>query len=63
MRPTANAIYNNKCDGITCLGVRQASCSWRERGIDVGELIDGVDLVPRRKPAALFAGYDQGRHW
>jgi intracellular sulfur oxidation DsrE/DsrF family protein len=34
-----------------------------ERGIEATELIDGMDLVPRRKLANLFAGYDQVWHW
>jgi predicted peroxiredoxin len=35
----------------------------RERGIEPGELIDGLDFVPRAKVAKLFADYDQVWHW
>jgi len=34
-----------------------------ERGIAASELIDGMDLVPRRQLAKLFAEYDQVWHW
>jgi sulfur relay (sulfurtransferase) DsrF/TusC family protein len=34
-----------------------------ERGIAANELIDGMDLLPRRKLAKLFAEYDQIWHW
>ena len=34
-----------------------------ERGIAANELIDGMDLVPRRNLAKLFAEYDQVWHW
>lgn len=35
----------------------------RERGIAADELIDGIDLVPRRHLARLFADYNQVWHW
>jgi sulfur relay (sulfurtransferase) DsrF/TusC family protein len=35
----------------------------RERGIEPGELIDGLDFVARSKLARLFGGYDQVWHW
>lgn len=31
----------------------------RERGIGKAELIAGLDLIPRRKVAKLYADYDQ----
>lgn len=34
-----------------------------ERGIDAGELIEGVELVPRTMLGKLLAGYDQVWHW
>jgi intracellular sulfur oxidation DsrE/DsrF family protein len=34
-----------------------------ERGIELSELIDGLDFVPHSKLAKLFAGYDQVWHW
>ena len=34
-----------------------------ERGILPAELIDGVDLLPRRAMARLLGGYDQVLHW
>jgi sulfur relay (sulfurtransferase) DsrF/TusC family protein len=34
-----------------------------ERGIAADEVIDGMDLLPRRKLAKLFAEYDQIWHW
>ena len=35
----------------------------RERGIEPGELIDGVDCVARATLAKLFGDYDQVWHW
>ena len=35
----------------------------RERGIERGELIDGVEPVQRAALPKLFAGYDQVWHW
>lgn len=35
----------------------------RERGIEPGELIDGLDLISRSKVAKLFGDYDQVWHW
>ncbi len=35
----------------------------RERGIEPGELIEGVDFVSRDKLAKLFGDYDQVWHW
>jgi len=35
----------------------------RERGIEAGELIEGVTLVPRARLAKLFGQYDQIWHW
>ena len=35
----------------------------RERGIEPGELIEGVDFVSRDRLAKLFGDYDQVWHW
>jgi len=35
----------------------------RERGIEPGELIEGVSPVPFAELARLFGGYDQVWHW
>jgi sulfur relay (sulfurtransferase) DsrF/TusC family protein len=35
----------------------------RERGIEAGELIEGVTLVSRARLAKLFGQYDQVWHW
>jgi sulfur relay (sulfurtransferase) DsrF/TusC family protein len=35
----------------------------RERGIEPGELIDGLDLISRSNVAKLFGEYDQVWHW
>jgi len=35
----------------------------RERGIEAGELIEGVDLVARAELAKLFGKYEQVWHW
>src|SRR6266513_1154643 len=35
----------------------------RERGIEPGELLDGLDFVHRAKLAKLFGDYDQVWHW
>jgi hypothetical protein len=37
--------------------------AFRERGIEPGELIDGLDFVTRNKLPELFAAYDQVWHW
>jgi hypothetical protein len=34
-----------------------------ERGIERGELIEGIDLIARGKLAQLFGSYDQVFHW
>ncbi len=49
-----------KAKGVRIYAVEDALS---ERGIDASELIDGLDLVPRRGLASLFAGYDQVWHW
>ncbi len=35
----------------------------RERGIEAGELIGGLEFIPRRQVAKLFADYDQVWQW
>src|SRR5437763_1691879 len=56
----ANDLVKLKAKGVKVYAVEDAL---RERGIDAGELIDGLDLVPRRGLARLFADYDQVWHW
>src|SRR5216684_1403370 len=34
-----------------------------ERGIETGELIGGLELIPRGQVAKLFGDYDQIWHW
>jgi sulfur relay (sulfurtransferase) DsrF/TusC family protein len=34
-----------------------------ERGLQPGELIEGIDLVTRGELPALLAGYDHVWHW
>ena len=43
------------------LYVVEDACS--ERGIELSELIEGLDFVPHSKLAKLFADYDQVWHW
>ena len=35
----------------------------RERGIDRRELVDGLEMIPRSRVAALFAHYDNVWQW
>jgi hypothetical protein len=50
------------------LQAKQVSCFYveedaAERGLDPGDLADGLVPVSRHKLAALFAGYDQVHRW
>ena len=56
----ANDLSKLKGKGVKIYVVEDAL---RERGIEANELIDGMDFVPRRKLANLFAEYDQIWHW
>lgn len=35
----------------------------QERGIESGELVDGVEAIPRKAVAGLFGQYDHIWHW
>jgi intracellular sulfur oxidation DsrE/DsrF family protein len=56
----ADDLIRLKAKGVRIYAVEDAL---RERGIEPDALIDGLDLVPRGKLAALFADYDQVWHW
>jgi intracellular sulfur oxidation DsrE/DsrF family protein len=56
----AGDLVKLKAKGVKLYVVEDAL---RERGIDAGELIDGLDMIPRAGLAKLFAGYDQVWHW
>jgi intracellular sulfur oxidation DsrE/DsrF family protein len=56
----ADDLAKLKGNGVTEYVVEDAL---RERGIAANELIDGMDLVPRRNLAKLFAEYDQVWRW
>jgi intracellular sulfur oxidation DsrE/DsrF family protein len=56
----ASDLVKLKAKGVKVFVVEDAV---RERGIERGELIDGLDFVPRGKLAKLFGDYDQVWHW
>jgi intracellular sulfur oxidation DsrE/DsrF family protein len=56
----ANDLVKLKGKGVKIFVVEDAL---RERGIELTELIDGLDFVPRAKLAKLFGDYDQVWHW
>ncbi len=56
----ADDLAKLKAKGVKVYVVEDALS---ERGIAANELIDGMDLVPRRQLAKLFAEYDQVWHW
>jgi intracellular sulfur oxidation DsrE/DsrF family protein len=56
----ANDLVKLKAKGVKLYVVEDAL---KERGIGAGELIDGLDFVPRSGLAKLFADYDQVWHW
>jgi intracellular sulfur oxidation DsrE/DsrF family protein len=56
----AHDLAKLKAKGVKVYVVEDALS---ERGIAANELIDGMDLVPRRQLAKLFAEYDQVWHW
>ncbi|MEO8159343.1 MAG: DsrE family protein [Betaproteobacteria bacterium] len=56
----ANDLAKLKDKGVRLFVVEEAV---RERGIEPGDLIDGLDFVPRGKLARLFSDYDQVWHW
>ena len=56
----ANDLVKLKAKGVKLYVVEDALT---ERGIGAGELIDGLDFVPRSGLAKLFADYDQVWHW
>ena len=45
------------------IGVYIVEDDVKSRGIDKGDLIDGLKPVPRSDIAKLFAGYDRIWHW
>jgi len=53
-------VIRLKQQGVKIYAVDDA---FRERGIEQSELIDGLELIPRSKVAALFGHYDQVWHW
>jgi len=56
----ADDLAKLKAKGVKVYVVEDALS---ERGIAKSELIDGMDLVPRRNLAKLFGEYDQVWHW
>ena len=56
----ANDLAKLKSKGVKLFVVEDAL---RERGIEPGELIEGVDFVSRASLAKLFGDYDQVWHW
>ena len=56
----AGDLTKLKGKGVKIYLVEEALC---ERGIEANDVIDGMDLVPRRRLAHLFANYDQIWHW
>ena len=56
----ANDLTRLKEKGVKIFVVEDAL---RERGIEIGELIDGREFIPRRQVAKLFADYDQVWQW
>ena len=43
--------------------VYAVSCDMRERGVETGDLVDGVKTVERAGLAELFDGYDRVWSW
>ena len=56
----ANDLTKLKEKGAKIFVVKDAL---RERGIEIGELIGGLEFIPRRQVAKLFADYDQVWQW
>jgi len=56
----ADDVVRLKAQGVKIYVVEDAL---RERGIEPGELIDGLALISRSKLAKLFGDYDQVWHW
>ena len=56
----ANDLAKLKKKGVKIFVVEDAL---RERGIETAELIGGLEFIPRRQVAKLFADYDQVWQW
>ncbi len=56
----ANDLTKLKEKGVKIFVVEDAL---RERGIETGELIGGLEFIPRHQVAKLFADYDQVWQW
>ncbi len=56
----ANDLTKLKEKGVKIFVVEDAL---RERGIETGELIGGLEFISRRQVAKLFADYDQVWQW